>query len=193
LQQQHQQQQQPAMGIQSQRHDGSIASARRRGTKTNHKLMQTAISGGIAFAPHLHCPVCKACHQKATGIGVNEPHRSHHERCPKKGGSEQTVEVERLAKENILCNKTLYDDNQPTLTREQAGAMTANYFIPRANTAIRFFQETLPATTPSIPIASNNNRRRQRYRCCTGQEANCRMTFSKQTRAELCKARKTHD
>jgi hypothetical protein len=164
--QQQQQQQQPTMGIQSQRRDGSIASARRRGTKAKHKLKQTAISGGVAFAPHLHCSVCKARYQKARGIQhVTEPHRSHHKKCPKnratRGLSARTVEVERLAEENILRNNVLYHTNQPILTREQAGLMTANYFIPRgasmepprpAGTSTPSTTVPLPATTtPASP------------------------------------------
>jgi hypothetical protein len=67
--------------------------------------------------------------------------------------------------------------------------MTANYFIPCwANTAIRFFQEPHPATTPSILIATTVAEGSQRYLCCTGQ-ANHQMPFSKQTRAGLCKPR----
>ena len=135
LQQQQQQQAPTTMGIQSQRRQGSIASARRHGTKTKH-VLQSAVNGGVAFAPHLHCPVCKARHLKARGVTVNEPHRPHHKKCPRnrktRGLSERTVQVERICNNNIRRNNTLYYPTDiPILSHAQTAALRSNYFIPR--------------------------------------------------------------
>jgi hypothetical protein len=63
------------------------------------------------------------------------------------------VEVERLAEENILCNNVLYHTNQPTLRREQAGLMTANYFIPRG--AARITLATTTSVQPPRPAGTS--------------------------------------
>ena len=103
------------MGCQSKMREGAIKACKKRATKAKHQKhrrvshVQMGVDGKRAFAPELDCAVCKVKHRnKLSGLSEPIPHRSHHRCCPHnrktRGGSERTVEVERIAQENIRKN-----------------------------------------------------------------------------------------
>ena len=105
------------MGCQSQNRMGAIKKTLKLGTKRKSKYkrkdyIQAAVNGGRAFDHTRDCIVCVALARKArlvkSGLMTNIPHRPHDLRCPKnrktKGLSIRTVEVEKIAQENIARN-----------------------------------------------------------------------------------------
>ena len=99
------------MGCQSQLRDGSIKACKKRATKAKHRrksLTQMGVDGKRAFLPEKDCAVCKAKHLIKNGVTVAVPHRSHDPRCTHnrktRGLSARTVEVEKIAQNNIFQN-----------------------------------------------------------------------------------------
>ena len=155
-QQQNQQQNSPpnqsTMGPQSQIRQGSVHAAKKHGAKRNRRsnFAQTAIGGGRAFAPHTHCPVCKANHinaRRGAKKKVPVPHRGHHKLCAKnrktRGLSETTVMVEKTYNKYYQRNNNLYyAGDVPKLTNAQAKLIAQNYFKPPT-------MPTITAVTPA--------------------------------------------
>ena len=81
------------MGCQSQRREGAVKKALKKGTKAKYKakktkgLVQTAANGGLAFVPEQDCIICEVHAQKEhlsqLGIDISIPHQKHDVRCPR--------------------------------------------------------------------------------------------------------------
>ena len=148
------------MGIQSQRRDGSIAAAKKRGAKRPPPIrrVQNTIYGGRAFVQHLDCKVCNAEHR-----GAKKPHRAHDSRCrlntKTHGLSARTVAIEASAARNRKRNRTLYMPGDiPIFTPNERAMKHANYFIPRNATVtttptmatLKAAPKPMATTTPTI-------------------------------------------
>ena len=75
------------MGIQSQKHNGSIKACLKRGTRVKKHHSQLAIDGGVAFVPHLHCKQCKA---------LRNWRQKNHRQNQKKHMTKDALKIERL-------------------------------------------------------------------------------------------------
>ena len=151
---------QSTMGPQSQIRQGSVHAAKKHGAKRNRRsnFAQTVIGGGRAFAPHTHCPVCKANHinaRRGAKKKVPVPHRGHHKLCAKncktRGLSETTVMVKKTYNKYYQRNNTLYyAGDVPKLTNAQAKLIAQNYFKPPTITAVTPAHRSTPtAVTPA--------------------------------------------
>lgn len=101
------------MGIQSQLRNGSIKACKKRATKAKHRkkhLAQMSVDRkeARAFVPEVDCRICVAKIAVQNGSLKQVPHRAHDPRCKvnqkTKGLSERTVQVEKIAAENIRQN-----------------------------------------------------------------------------------------
>ena len=105
------------MGIQSQNREGAIKKCRKTATKVKYKrkqrsLLQSAVTGGLAFYSERDCVICKArtkslCLSRL-GISVQIPHKPHHSRCTKnrktQGRSERFVQDNKATANNLAKN-----------------------------------------------------------------------------------------
>lgn len=115
------------MGLQSQQRVGSIKKCKKVGSRFrklrfsgSQRLVQRPIGGAEAFIPELHCQRCIRNMQKAAGLILTVPHRSHDKRCQcnrlTRGVSVYTVEVNRIAQANLCIN-----DRPPALDGQTKG------------------------------------------------------------------------
>jgi hypothetical protein len=134
------------MGVQSQLRCGSIQSCMKRGGKTfkfQTPKKQMTMTGQRAFNPIIDCKVCKAqYHNKYAGAynKVTVPKKAHHVLCKKRKPppGDRTVEVERIAAENIEANNRPIEDlgHPGTSAAEKAAALfPPNQPKPTATTA----------------------------------------------------------
>jgi hypothetical protein len=102
------------MGIQSQNREGAIKKCRKTATKVKYKrkqrsLLQSAVTGGLAFYSQRDCLICKARTKSLClsrfGISVQIPHKPHHSRCTKnrktQGRSERFVQDNKATDESL--------------------------------------------------------------------------------------------
>jgi len=97
-------------GCQSQNREGSVQKMKEKGAQRNRQArqVQTAVDGGIAFIPELHCRQCVAFKKRDQGLITKVPHKRHNPKCPRnqttRGMSARWVEVMREAARNIAEN-----------------------------------------------------------------------------------------
>jgi len=152
------------MGIQSQKREGSIAAAKKRGTKhsVGIRMVQRAVDGGVAFDSALHCKVCKAKARKELDKSVKVPHDPHHRKCKlnraTKGLSERTVMVEKAAAKYYKRNNTLFFPGEiPTFTDAQRKAIKEAYFTPKmAPTALTAASPTVTGPIETFATSKVN-------------------------------------
>ena len=159
-------QQQRTMGNQSQNRMGSVKRNLKKGgqNKKNQSQQknkkQKTVDGTCLFEQNKHCKMCVAHNRKKIQDGLKEmgkpydevsiPHRSHDDRCTlnqtTKGGSAETVRVQRVATENLLANnarpatkniqtiqtgKSHQTGTAASAGSQQTGTAVPTFFVPK--------------------------------------------------------------
>ena len=132
------------MGVRSDLRNGAIKGCKKKATAAKCKRLytQTAVGGGIAFVPHLHCRVCKRKREIMQQKSTSPLKRAHHVRCPlnrtTRGTSAQSVFVNRESERNVAINTAPVGSVLGKKIAAESGTSVAQFFAPTRPTTVPY-------------------------------------------------------